>query len=166
MDKNGNLIGLFFDDDCFQDTLQSPTGSIAPGFICHYWYDYATQQKTYFSFLNFDQFQPILYNSSGSSEYSYKMLWSGDTLILLSGFYDSNAPSYHAVCLKFLNLNLIASGNTGSNTGSMLKCFIDYENKINTLYVNDWLQSDGVNYNNDLAPGLGFHWCLMLLKSW
>lgn len=158
MDKNGNLIGLFFDDDCFQDTLQSPTGSIAPGFICHYWYDYATQQKTYFSFLNFDQFQPILYNSSGSSEYSYKMLWSGDTLILLSGFYDSNAPSYHAVCLKFLNLNLIESGNTGSNTGSMLKCFIDYENKINTLYVNDWLQSDGVNYNNDLAPGLGFHW--------
>jgi hypothetical protein len=158
MDKNGNLIGLFFDDECFSDSLQSMTAGPYPGFICHYWYNYATQQKTYFSFTNLAaQFFPLLSPDPQTPTYNYKIIWSGDTLILKSGFYTTVYPM--GVCLKFLNFNLVEGGSTASSEGNVLKCFTDWDHKINTLYENDLITSDGVNYNYQpipINPGLIF----------
>lgn len=158
MDKNGNLIGLFFDDDSFSDSLQSMTAGPYPGFICHYWYDYATQQKTYFSLTNIAaQFFPLLSPDSQSPSYNYKIIWSGDTLILKSGFYSPVYPL--GICLKFLNFNLVEGGSTASSEGNVLKCFTDWDHKINTLYENDLIISDGVNYNYQpfsISPSLFF----------
>ena len=158
MDKNGNLIGLFFDDDCFSDSLQSISAGPFSGFICHYWYNYTTQQKTYFSFTNITaQFFPQLNSDAFTPSYNYKIIWSGDTLILKSGFYNPVNPL--GVCLKFLNLNLVEGGATASSEGNVIKCITDLNHKITTLYENDLITSDGVNYNYHpiaINPGLNF----------
>lgn len=147
MDKNGNLIGLFFDDNSFSDSLQSMTAGPYPGFICHYWYNFTTQQRTNFSYTNVaEQFFPMLNNASGTiTNFSYKIIWSEDTLILRSNYL--NSINHNGVCLKFLNNILIEAGTTSSFDGNMIKCFTDLDNKINTLFQYDWVISDGVNYN-------------------
>lgn len=156
MDKNGNLIGLFFDDACFSDSLQSPTSSAYPGFICYYWYNFSTQLKTYFSVTDVaDQFFPLLSPGPTDTKFNYKIIWSGDTLILRSGYFNNIFPN--GVCLKFLNYNLVEHGATTSNEGNILKCFTDFDHKINTLYESHWIQSDGVNYFNNMVPYSSFH---------
>lgn len=90
-------------------------------------------------------------NSGGAeTKFDYKIIWSGDTLILRSGYFNNIAPN--GVCLKFINFNLVEQGVTSSsNEGNILKCFTDFDHKINTIYQSSWVQSDGVNYFNNMV---------------
>jgi len=157
VDKNGNLIGLFYDLDCITDSLIN--GTMYPfGFSCYYWYDYATQQKTYFQYYYAEFWMPSSLNNSTLLDqiFSYRILWSGDTMILRAQQVGDNAFNT-GVCLKFLNYNLVDGGSTYNGDWNMMKCFIDLDNKINTLYDLNWIVNDGVNYSYELMPSGGFN---------
>jgi hypothetical protein len=157
VDQNGNLIGLFYDYDCLHDSVINGTTMLF-NFSCYFWYDFASQQKIYISFSP----EPInnwWYPSDQSNvESTYKVIWSADTLILLVKKQEITSTSLmdnKFMCIKFLNLNLVEGGTADSYGGNIRNCFIDYNNKINTLYDNEWIISDGANYTiYQPAPGI------------
>jgi hypothetical protein len=151
INSNDNLVGLFYDWDCWQDT--SMIVGIHFGNGCYFLYDFATQQRNYFYFNTPTFVEP----SDMGADCDYHFNWKNDTLIISLQFTDilGTGSGNHGNCLKFVNYQLIEQGQL-IVSDYVVDVFLDPSGKLNQIYDSPWggywLQNDGVNYYNDLTP--------------
>lgn len=150
MNSSDNLIGMFYDWDCWLDT--SMLTGIYFGNGCYFLYDFNTQQRSYFYFNTPTFVQPEI----STLDCDYHFNWINDTLVVTLQYTDLTFSNFnHGYCLKFVNNQLIEQGEI-LVASYVVDVFIDQANKVNQLYDQvtggNWTQNDGVNYNFDLTP--------------
>jgi hypothetical protein len=152
VNSSDNMIGMFYDWDCWLDTSMIVGPYFGNG--CYFLYDFSTQQRSYFYFNTPTFVQP----TETDFDCDYHFNWKNDTLIISLQYTDMlNAGANHGYCLKFLNNQLIEQGQL-IVSDYVVDVFLDPSGKLNQLYDNVmggfWMQNDGVNYTNDLTPNV------------
>lgn len=152
LNQNDNLIGMFYDWNCWMDTSMVQFPYFGNG--CYFLYDFNTQQRNYFYFNTNTFVEP----QEPNVDCDYHLNWKNDTLIITLQYYDQSGMSggiSWGNCLKFVNNQLVEQGPL-MVMNYVVDVFVDPNGKINQLYDNNsggaWLQNDGVNYSVDLTP--------------